>query len=133
MACIKAEGTIFRLVELEDYEDRQLVREAREAGVSVDKYIHDKVLAENTLANSQNCPEVEELRKIRGLLLQHKAAVDYIAERVSWFTNDAKPSYWVFDTNLMLIRELMSDLKKVDETLHQDILDVIDGDNKLSK
>lgn len=129
MACIKDGGKTYRILELEDHEDLRLVQEARDADVGVDKYIHDRVLevfAENTMTRNQNYLEAAELQEIRELLLQHKSAVAYIAEQISWFTSDAKPSYWVFDTNLTFIKELLEDLWDVDKKLHQDIIRLIE-------
>ena len=51
------------------------------------------------------------------VLRQHTEAIWRIEEEIRWYTSNENPNIWLFETDLMLINELLTKIKTMEEKL----------------
>lgn len=109
MAYIEGGPNIVRRVSFTPQEDSKIRREAEKSGMKVCPYIRQQALGSNTQSIDWD------------LLRQHTAAINYVAEKVNWYTSSEKPDHWVFETELSFIQELLEELKELERKLIEEI------------
>lgn len=105
----QGESNVVRRVSFTSEEDSKVQHEAEKAGMKVCPYIRQQALGNNTQSIDWD------------LLRKHTAAINYIAEKVNWYTCNEKPDHWVFEADLSFIQELLEQIKDLESQLIEEI------------
>ena len=98
-------GRICRHVTFTVDEDTRLCESAEQVGMTMEDYLRQQVLH-----GQATDIDWEVLR-------QHTEAIWRIEEEIRWYTSNENPNIWLFETDLMLINELLTKIKTMEEKL----------------